>query len=86
MYSFSKNGDSQSVTFNSSNSGLKPKISSDTKFGGHELDNSAVYVELSFTVRVFPKMIGNTLSLYEDDSTCKRVKVARLIDIELNTD
>ena len=86
MYSFSKNGDSQSVTFNSSDSGLKPKISSDTKFGGHELDNSAVYVELSFTVRVFPKMIGNTLSLYEDDSTCKRVKVARLIDIELNTD
>lgn len=85
-YSFNNNGDSQSVTFNSSDSGVKPTISSDTRFDGHEIDNSAVYVELTFTIRVFPKLIGDSISMYEDDSTCKRVKVARLIDIELNTD
>lgn len=91
MYSFTKDGIHQNVNFESKNDGSKPIISSSTKFNNQEISNSAVYVELTFTIRVFPKVIGNTLSLYENtntdgDGTCKRVKVARLIDIELNTD
>ena len=50
---------------------------------GAEIENTSMYVELTFTVRTFPKM---TTGIQMEEGVTQTVTVARLIDIELNTD
>lgn len=53
------------------------------KMAGVKIENTSVYVELTFRIKTFPQMTGVGLNTQLLD---KEVTVARLIDIELNTD
>lgn len=55
----------------------------DGAMAGAEIENTSMYVELTFTVRTFPKM---TTGIQMEEGVTQTVTVARLIDIELNTD
>lgn len=50
---------------------------------GTPVENSAIYVELTFTIKTFPTMTGVGFNTLENT---RKVQVVRLIDIELNTD
>ena len=53
------------------------------KMDGTKIENTALYVEITFTVETFPSFV----TLSELDTTGKQtVTIARLIDIELNED
>lgn len=60
-----------------------------SKMSGAEIENTSLYIELTFTVTTFPKM-ANEDPKAKDLNTIpgeeKTVTVARLIDIDLNTD
>lgn len=60
-----------------------------SKMPGAEIENTSLYVELTFTVTTFPRMQNESpdaTDLNTIPGEEKTVTVARLIDIELNTD
>lgn len=63
---------------------LKPTVQGG-KMNGAEIENTSIYVELTFTIKTFPTMTGIGMNTQEA-ANVKEVTVARLIDIELNTD
>lgn len=56
----------------------------DGKMAGTQIENTSIYAELTFTVKTFPTM-GEKFEFQWDKSE-QTVTVARLIDIELNTE
>lgn len=82
LYSYNNGGTTFTSTQYTGGEELKPKIEGG-KLGGLGIENTSIYVELTFNIKVFPTMTGT--GFFTKENT-KEVTIGRLVDIESNTD
>ena len=82
LYSYNNGGTTFTSTQYTGGEELKPKIEGG-KLGGLGIENTSIYVELTFNIKVFPTMTGTGFITKENT---KEVTIGRLVDIESNTD